>query len=112
MTTRYSHRPDHIAAGREFLLSVIRRPDHQLPRYAEFADSYGGIPRGAAPVLNSIARDCAAQGAPDLSVLVVGSESGLPGMLAGCPVESDNPASIQPWHSELRRVREFRWPER
>ena len=112
MMTRYSRRADHVATGRAFLLSVIKRPDQRLPRYAEFAGSYGGIARAAAPVLNSIARDCAAQGQPDLSVLVVRSETGLPGMVDGYPVESDNPASVQRWHSELKRVREFRWPEK
>lgn len=59
-------------------------------------------------MLNSIARDCAAQGEPDLSVLVVRSETGLPGMVDGYPVESGDPASLQRWHAELRRVRQFR----
>ena len=110
MTIRHSRRPETVTAGRAFLLSVIHRPDQRLPRYAEFVDCYGGIARGAAPVLNSIARDCAAQGEPDLSVLVVGSGTGLPGMLDGHPVEPESPASIQRWHAELTRVRQFQWP--
>ena len=110
MTTRYSRRPDDIAAGRAFLLSVVHRPDQELHRYAEFAGSYGGIARAAAPVLNSIARDCAAQGQPDLSVLVVRSETALPGMVDGHHVEHENPASIQRWHAELTRVRQFQLP--
>ena len=94
MTTRHSRRPEDIAAGRAFLLSVIHRPDQRLPHYAEFADSYGGIARGAAPVLNSIARDCATQGARDLSVLVVRSQTALPGRVDGHPVELEtHPAS-------------------
>jgi len=110
MTIRHSRRPDHITTGRAFLLSVIHRPDQRLPRYAEFAGSYGGIARGAAPVLNSIARNCATQGEPDLSVLVVRSQTALPGMVDGHPVEPDNPASIQRWHAELTRVRQYHWP--
>ena len=71
MTTPYSRRPEVVAAVRAFLISVRDRPDDLLPRYGEVAEVYGGIARAVAPVLNSVARDCAQAGEPDLSALVV-----------------------------------------
>ncbi len=50
-----------------------------MPRYGEVAEVYGGIARAVAPVLNSVARDCAAAGEPDLSALVVLSDTGCRG---------------------------------
>lgn len=109
MTTPYSRRPDWVAATRAFLISARHRPDEQLPRYGEVAQVYGGIPRAVAPVLNAVARDCAAAGEPDLSSLVVLSETGLPGRLNGEVVDPQDPEARTAWLAELARVRRHDW---
>ncbi len=109
MSTPYSRRPEWVAATRAFLVSVRHRPDSELPRYGEVAEVYGGIPRAVAPVLNAVARDCAAAGEPDLSALVVLSETGLPGRLNGEVVDPQDPRSRSAWLAELRRIRGHDW---
>ena len=81
MTTPYSRRPEVVAAVRDFLISVRGRQDDLLPRYGEVADVYGGIARAVAPVFDSLAKDCAQAGEPDLLAVVVLSKTGLPGRL-------------------------------
>ena len=108
-TTRYSRRPHEIDAARAFLLTRLDRPDDQLPRYGEVAAATGGIARAVAPVVNSIAEQCQDPGEPDLSVLVVLSGSGLPGMLGGRPVDASDPTVRERWHTELQRVRVHPW---
>ncbi len=92
MSTPYSRRPEWVAATRVFLIAVRDRPDSELPRYGEVAEVYGGIPRAVAPVLNAVARDCAAAGEPDSSALVVLSDTGLPGRLNGEVLDPKAPA--------------------
>ena len=111
MTTPYSRRPDWVAATRAFLISVRHRPDEDLPRYGEVADVYGGIARAVAPVLNSVARDCAQAGEPDLSALVVLADTGLPGRLNGEVMDPADPHARTAWHAELRRIRAYEWPD-
>ena len=110
MTTPYSRRPEAVAAVRGFLISVRDRPDDLLPRYGEVAEVYGGIARAVAPVLNSVARDCAQAGEPDLSALVVLSDSGLPGRLNGAVLDRQDPMARTAWLAELRRIRTCAWP--
>jgi hypothetical protein len=69
--TRFSRRPNDVAAARQFLIDSRHRTDQHLPTYGELANVIGGIARGVAPVLNSVARDCDQRTEPDLSVLVV-----------------------------------------
>ncbi len=111
MTTRYSRRPNDVAAARAFLLTTLDRPDDQLPRYGEVAAAIGGVARAVAPVLNSIAKQCQDRGEPDLSALVVLSGSGLPGMLGGHPVDHSDPTVRERWRNELQRVRVYPWPD-
>lgn len=111
MTTPYSRRPEVVAAVRDFLISVRGRPDDLLPRYGEVANVYGGIARAVAPVLNSVARDCAQAGEPDLSALVVLSDTGLPGRLNGQVVDPEDPRADSAWRTELQRVRGHDWTE-
>ena len=111
MTTRYSRRPDDVAAARAFLLTTIDRPDERLPRYGDVAAAIGGIARAVAPVLNSVAKQCQERGEPDLSVLVVLQGSGLPGMLGGRPVDVGDPTVEQRWRDELQRVRVHPWSD-
>jgi hypothetical protein len=109
VSTPYSRRPDWVAATREFLISVRHRPDSDLPRYGEVAQVYGGIARAVAPVLNAVARDCAAAGEPDLSALVVLSSIGLPGRLNGQALDPQDSSARSAWLAELERVRRHRW---
>lgn len=109
MAIRFSRRPHDVAAARAFLLTTLHRPDAELPRYGEVAASYGGIPRAVAPVLNSIAKECAERGEPDLSAVVVLESSGLPGMLAGEPLDPHDSSARARWHAELRRIRAYSW---
>ena len=109
MTTRYSRRPEDVAAARAFLLTTLDRPDDQLPRYGEVAAAIGGIARAVAPVLNSVARQCEERGEPDLSAVVVLSGTGLPGMLDGRPVDPGGPRARTSWQSELGRIRAYPW---
>ncbi len=98
-----------MAAVREFLIQERHRPDHLLPRYGEVAAVYGGIARAVAPVLNSIARDCARNNEPDLSALVVLTQTGLPGRLNGNIVDPDDRRVLSVWQTELRRICDHDW---
>ncbi|MGY1751171.1 hypothetical protein [Modestobacter sp. SYSU DS0511] len=109
MTIRFSRRPHDVAAARAFLLTTLDRPEDRLPSYGEVAVAIGAVARGVAPVLNSIARQCHDRGEPDLSVLVVLRDTGLPGSLAGQPVDPADPTARQRWREELERVRVFPW---
>ncbi len=109
MSTPYSCRPEWVAATRAFLISVRHRPDSEMPRYGEVAAVYGGIPRAVAPVLNAVARDCAAAGEPDLSALVVLADTGLPGRLNGEVLDPDDPRARTAWQAEVQRIRRHRW---
>ena len=111
MTTRYSRRPDEVAAARAFLLTTLDRADDELPRYGEVAAVIGTVPRAVAPVLNSVYRECDERGEPDLSSLVVMSYSGLPGMLDGRPVDPGDPTVRDRWRDDLQRVRAYPWPD-
>jgi hypothetical protein len=42
MSTRYSRRPDVVAAVRSFWIAARDCPDDRLPRYGEVAEVYGG----------------------------------------------------------------------
>lgn len=110
MSTPYSRRPEWVAATRAFLISVRHRPDSEMPRYGEVAEVYGGIARAVAPVLNAVARDCAAAGEPDLSALVVLANTGLPGRLNGEVLDPQDPQARVSWQAELQRVRDHTWP--
>ncbi len=109
MSTPYSRRPDAVAAVRSFLISVQDRPEAQMPRYGEVADVYGGIARAVAPVLNSVARDCARAGEPDLSALVVLADTGLPGRLNGEVLDPTKAGARAAWQAELQRIRRHPW---
>lgn len=109
--TRYSRRPHDVATVRAFLIEASQRPHEQLPTYGEVAALYGGIPRGVAPVLNSVALECERNGEPDLSVLVVDADTRLPGHVGGEPVAKGE-LSEQRWLAELERVRKHWGPGR
>lgn len=101
-----------MAAVREFLIEQRRRPDDGLPRYGEVAAVYGGVARAVAPVLNSIARDCARDSEPNLSALVVLTATGLPGRLKGQVVEPNERHVLVAWQAELKCIRTYKWPRR
>ncbi len=111
MSTPYSRRPDVVAAVRSFLIAARDRPEDRLPRYGEVAEVYGGVARAVAPVLNSVARDCARAGEPDLSALVVLVDTGLPGRLNGQVLDPSDARARIAWQTELERIRNFAWPE-
>ena len=110
MTTPYSRQPEVVAAVRDFLISVRGRPDDLLPRYGEVADVYGGIARAVAPVLNSVAKDSAQAGEPDLSALVVLADTAQPGRLNGAVLDAQDPTARTAWQAELQRIRRYPWP--
>ncbi len=62
-------------------------------------------------MLNAVARDCASAGEPDLSALVVLSDTGLPGRLNGEVVDPQDPHSRTAWLQELARIRSYDWPQ-
>ncbi len=95
--------------ARAFLISVRHRPDSDLLRYREVAEVHGGVARAVAPVLNAVARDCATAGEPDLSALVVLSDTGLPGRLNG---ELVDPKARTARLAELGRIRRHDWLRR
>jgi hypothetical protein len=113
MTTPYSRLPDRVAAARQFLVSVRDREDAELPRYGEVAQVIGGVAQGVAPVLNSVlnsvARDCAEAGDPDLSALVVLAGSRLPGRLNGTVVDPNDRRVLVAWQVELECIRAHDW---
>ena len=111
MTTPYSRQSEVVAAVRDFLISVRGRPDDLLPRYGEVADVYGGVARAVAYVLNSVARDCAVAGEPDLSALVVLADTGLPGRLNGEVLDPQDATAFTAWQAELQRIRHHGWAE-
>ena len=105
---RYSRQPHAIAAVRTFLIEAASGSMDPLPTYGEVARTYGGIARGVAPVLNSVARECALADEPDLSALVVDASTGVPGSLGGVPVEKGATSEAR-WHVELERIRQYPW---
>ena len=109
MSTPMSRRPEVVAQVREFLIAQRNRSDERMPRYGEVAAVYGGIARGVAPVLNTIASECAKNGEPDLSALVVDDQSGLPGQLKGEVLDPADPHVRRVWQDELARIRRFDW---
>ncbi len=111
MSTRYSRRPQDVAAVREFLIPVRDRLEDRLPRYGEVAELYGGIARAVAPVLNCVARDCTPAGEPDLCALVVLADTGLPGRLNSQVLDPSDLGARTAWRAELERVRSFARPE-
>lgn len=106
---RLSQRPEHVAAGKAFLLSARNRPEEQLPNYKEFADVYGGIAQAAGPVLNSIALECTERREPDLSCLVVRADTGLPGVFLGEILKRDDHVAIARWRETLEQIRSHQW---
>ncbi len=70
---------------------------------------YDRVARAVAPVLNSIARDCARRGEPDLSALVVLTQTVLPGRPNGDVVDPDDRGLLVRWQGELRRIRDYDW---
>ena len=106
--TSFSRQPHAIDAARRFLIQCADRGDEDLPTYGELAAQYGGIARAAGPVLNSVRRDCAIAGEPDLSALVVDKRTHLPGTFLGEPVEPGH-ASEARWRAELERIRSHSW---
>lgn len=106
--TGFSRRPQDVDAARDFLIACVDRDDAELPTYGELAASYGGIARAAGPVLNSVARDCAAADEPDLSAMVVDRGTRLPGTFRGEPVFAGE-ASEARWRDELARIRAHMW---
>jgi hypothetical protein len=105
---RFSRQPAVIAQVREDLVKSAALPEEQLPTYGDVAALYGGIARGVAPVLNSIARDSEIAGEPDLSALVVDSATGRPGSFEGHPVEAGSDAERR-WRQELAKIRAHSW---
>jgi hypothetical protein len=106
--TGYSRRPTAINAARRFLIGCVNRSAQDLPTYGDVAASYGGIARGVGPVLNSIRRECDAEGLPDLTALVVDKASQLPGTFNGAPVSPGSPNEAR-WREHLREIRNQDW---
>jgi hypothetical protein len=111
MSTPMSQQPEVVAAVRAFLIRQRHRSDARMPRYAEVAAVYGGTARAVAPVLNTIAEDCARAGEPDLSALVVLVGTGLPGKLNGEVVDPADTGAKRAWMDELTRIRRHSWPQ-
>ena len=105
---RYSRQPHAIAAVRTFLVEAASGSMDPLPTYGDVARTYGGIARGVAPVLNSVARGCALADEPDLSALVVDASTGLAGSFGGVPVEKGATSEAR-WRAELDRIRQYPW---
>jgi hypothetical protein len=93
---------------RAYLIGASALPEDRLPTYGDVAALYGGIARGVAPVLNSIARDCEAAGEPDLTALVVDRDSRRPRSFEGRPVEPGTHVEVR-WRQELARLRKHVW---
>lgn len=84
--------PGRRCGGVAFLIRQRHRADGRMPRYGEVAAVYGGVARAVAPVLNSIAAECAAATEPDLSALVLRDRTGLPGTFNGQAIDTPTPA--------------------
>ena len=59
-------------------------------------------------MLDSVRRDCAAAGEPDLSAFVVDKATGLPGSFEDDVVVAGEPNERR-WREELQRIRSHRW---
>lgn len=108
--TGFSRRPNDVDAARNFLIEIAQQPEVELPTYGQVAAVYGGIARGAGPVLNSIVRACDQAGEPDLTALVVDRQTQRPGTFKGQPVEPGSRIEIG-WHEELMRIRRHDWSQ-
>jgi len=109
-TPRLSRRPDSVVAARQFLIAVARSDNDVLPTYQDVADAYGGIARAVAPVLMSVAADCAAAGEPDLTALVVEQATGRPAALQGVAF-TGQPAQEATWASLIAQLRAYPWTD-
>jgi hypothetical protein len=109
--TGFSRRPQDVGTARQFLVEAASRAEGELPTYGEVAATYGGIPRGAGPVLNSIGRECGIAGEPDLTALVVRRRTRLPGTFKGKPVEAGT-STEKGWRAELHKIRRHNWNSR
>lgn len=107
-TPRLSRQPDSVAAARAFLIAAATSDNDVLPTYQDVADSYGGIARAVAPVLMSLAADCAAAGEPDLTALVVEQATGRPATLQGVAF-TGRPAQEATWANLLAQLRAYPW---
>lgn len=107
--TGFSRRPQEVDAARDYLIRVATGAgDAPLPTCGDVAASYGGTARAVGPVLNTIARDCAQVGDPDLSALVVEKRAGLPGTYDGQLVEPGSAQEVA-WRAELAKIRRHDW---
>jgi hypothetical protein len=93
---------------RSYLIGAAGRPDSNLPTYGELHQAFGGGYQNQGRFLQAIYEECRDHNEPDLSVLVVGSESQVPSRFEGKDWK-DSPETRKRWHDELRNVRSWKW---
>lgn len=89
---------------RRYLLE--RRHQDPLPTFGDVANVCGWAPNGLGPLLDYIRDDCQNHAEPDLTVLVVNSETGLPTKFEGRTTDLD----LGRWRLAVKKVREAEWP--
>ena len=62
-------------------------------------------------MFDSLAKDCAQAGEPDLLAVVVLSKTGLPGRLNGEVLDPQDATAFTAWQAELQRIRHHGWAE-
>lgn len=93
---------------RSYLIGVIGRPDANLPTYGDLHQGFGGGYQNQGRFLQAIFEDCAENEEPDLTALVVGTDTLLPSRFEGREWE-DSPEVRQRWRQAVIRVKAWKW---
>ncbi|MCU7729821.1 hypothetical protein ODJ79_39405 [Actinoplanes sp. KI2] len=106
--TGISHQPHLVQAARELLIHIARSPHRALVAYGDLAAEIDQHPRSIAPILNSVARECANRDEPNLTALVVLRRTGLPGTISLSQAD-DGRLDLATWLAEVEAVQSFDW---
>ncbi len=95
-------------AVRCYLIGAIGRAEARLPTYGDLHRAFGGGYQNQGRFLEAIYRDCLAHAEPDLTVLVVGSDTRLPSRFEHKQFDP-TPDAIARWRAAIRPVHAHSW---
>jgi hypothetical protein len=93
---------------RRFLLSVVHDEDGRLVTYGEVGRAIDHPANLLTAYLDDVAHDCESRREPDLTMLVVNSQTGVPSKFRWRLVENGE-IDREDWMREVQRVRRHNW---
>jgi hypothetical protein len=93
---------------RSYLMGVVGRSDTSLPTYGDLHQRFGGGNQNQGRYLEAIYEDCIANQEPDLTVLVINTESRFPSRFEGRGWE-DSPEVRKRWREAVKKVTAWKW---